>query len=97
MLVGQLPLVAENVHALLYDLIHVTPRPAAEASPEIPAHLSEVLQGALAKGPAERFKSMEEFAAAVCPDCPSADVWPRPQLSSEAPPVLWASALAAVL
>lgn len=99
MLVGQLPLVAENVHALIYDLIHVTPRPAAEAQPEIPADLSEALQRALAKDPAERFESMDEFAVAVCRGGLVASVWPSPvaPTTRRRRRVVWAMAIAAVL
>jgi serine/threonine protein kinase len=76
MVVGQLPLVADNVHALLFKHIYESPRSALEARPEIPADLSEVLQRALAKKPTERFQSMEEFAAAVCPDYHAPGAWP---------------------
>jgi hypothetical protein len=65
MVVGHLPLQAESVHGMLYKHIYETPTPARLANPAVPADLSEALQRALAKDPAERFASMEEFAAAV--------------------------------
>jgi eukaryotic-like serine/threonine-protein kinase len=65
MVVGHLPLTADSVHALLYKHIHVTPARARDARPGVPDDLSDALERALAKDPAHRFPSMEEFAAAV--------------------------------
>ena len=65
MVVGRLPFTADSVHALLYKHIYVTPARANEARPDVPDDLSDALQRALAKDPAHRFRSMEEFAAAV--------------------------------
>ena len=65
MVVGHLPLTADSVHALLYKHIHVTPARARDARPGVPDDLSAALERALAKDPAHRFPSMEEFAAAV--------------------------------
>lgn len=65
MVVGHLPFTADSVHALLYKHIHVTPARARDARPGVPDDLSDALERALAKDPAHRFPSMEEFAAAV--------------------------------
>jgi serine/threonine-protein kinase len=65
MVVGRLPFKADSVHALLYKHIHELPMPARQAEPDVPADLSDVLHRALSKDPAQRFASMEDFAAAV--------------------------------
>jgi serine/threonine protein kinase len=70
MLVGRLPLVAETVHVLLYKHVYEMPVPAASVVPSIPATISDALQRALAKGPEERFPSMEAFATALWPEHP---------------------------
>jgi serine/threonine protein kinase len=89
MVVGRLPLGAESFHAMMFKHIYEMPKPAREASPEVPADLSDALQRALAKDPAARFPSMEEFAAAVSAEAgPSTSVarairrplWRRPLL-----------------
>lgn len=67
-LVGQLPLVAETVHALMYMHIYETPTPAGTVRPDIPPHISNALQRALAKEPEKRFSSMEAFASALLPE-----------------------------
>jgi serine/threonine protein kinase len=68
MLVGQLPLVADTVHALMYMHIYEMPTPAGTVRPDIPPHVSSALQRALAKGPDQRFPSMEAFASALLPE-----------------------------
>ena len=65
MLVGQLPLVADTVHGLMYMHIYEMPTPARDVRPDLPAHVSDALQRALAKDPDQRFPSMEAFAAAL--------------------------------
>jgi serine/threonine protein kinase len=75
LLTGQLPLGANTVHALLYAHINEVPRAAREIRPEIPSHVSDALSRALAKRPAERFGTMEEFATALWPDRPVSAMW----------------------
>jgi serine/threonine protein kinase len=82
-LVGRLPLVAETVHALLFKHIYEMPVPAATAGPGIPQEISDALQRALAKEPAERFASMEEFASALWPERPITSSEPLPSMCIE--------------
>jgi hypothetical protein len=70
MLVGRLPLVAETVHVLMYKHIYEKPVPAAAVAPSVPDVVSDALQRALAKEPAERFPSMEAFASGLWPEQP---------------------------
>jgi serine/threonine-protein kinase len=84
-LVGRLPLVAETVHALMYQHIHEMPTPAHKVRPEIPPAVSEPIQRALSKDPGDRFPTMEEFATALWPEQPvragqAAPVTPAPLL-----------------
>lgn len=78
MVVGRLPFTADSVHALLYKHIHVTPVPARDARRGVPDDLSDALERALAKDPAHRFPSMEEFAAAVSGEPRPPGMSPRP-------------------
>jgi serine/threonine-protein kinase len=104
MVVGQLPHSAESVHGMMYKHIYEMPTPARQANPQVPAELSEALQRALAKKPAQRFASMEEFAAAVSgqptlSDAPAA-VEPGPPVPRPAPrrrALVLAASLAALL
>ncbi|MBA3260572.1 MAG: serine/threonine protein kinase, partial [Gemmatimonadales bacterium] len=68
MLVGQLPLVADTVHALMYMHIYEMPTPAGTVRPAIPPAISNALQRALSKDPEQRFPSMEAFASTLLPE-----------------------------
>ena len=78
-MVGQLPLMANSVHGLMYAHVYDTPTPARTVRPEVPAHVSATLQRALAKEPAERFPSMEEFAQALEGGGDATRTVPRPE------------------
>jgi hypothetical protein len=81
LLTGQLPLGAKTVHGLLYAHINEVPRAARAIRPEILSHVSDALARALAKRPAERFGTMEEFATALWPARPVSSVRMPPALS----------------
>ena len=83
LLTGRLPLGAETAHALIYAHINVVPSPARAIRPEIPLHVSDALARALAKTPAERFGTIEEFATALWPDRP---VWVSQAPAASSPP-----------
>jgi hypothetical protein len=85
MLVGRLPLVAETVHALLYKHIYEMPPSAQSARPDIPTTISDALQRALAKSPADRFPTMEEFATALWPERPVRAGQPTPTVPAFSP------------
>ena len=87
MLLGRGPFVADEVAALLYQIINLDPHPLAPRVPGLPPTVESVLRRALSKRPADRFPSMREFsrtfeaAAAGRP----ADATPAPVLVSAAP------------
>ncbi len=65
MLVGQLPFSADTPLAVLLKHMTDAPPSACTLKPDLPAGVDEVLGRALAKSPADRFKSAGEFAAAL--------------------------------
>ncbi len=65
MLTGDLLFDGDTMHAILYKHIFQPPPSLATARPGTPADLCATLERALAKEPAARFPSMEQFAAAV--------------------------------
>ena len=89
MLLGRGPFVADEVAALLYQIINLDPHPLAPRVPGLPPAVETALRRALRKKPAERFSSMREFSReleAAAFGRP-ADVTPAPVLvSSIAPP-----------
>ncbi|MFL5404081.1 MAG: protein kinase domain-containing protein [Gemmatimonadales bacterium] len=66
-LTGKLPFDG-SAHSILYKHVFEPPPPMLEVRPDTPKDLSLALARALSKDPAERFPSMEEFAAAVSGD-----------------------------
>jgi len=63
MLLGRGPFVADEVAALLYQIINLDPHPLAPRVPGLPPAVESVLRQALSKRPTERFASMREFPA----------------------------------
>jgi serine/threonine-protein kinase len=68
LLAGQPPFSGESLHTVLYKHISEPPPPLERLRPDAPPFLVAALHRALAKEPAERFATMEEFAAAVSPE-----------------------------
>jgi len=84
MLLGRGPFVADEVAALLYQIINLDPHPLAQRVPGLPSAVETALRRALRKKPAERFSSMREFSReleAAAFGRP-ADVTPAPVLVS---------------
>jgi serine/threonine-protein kinase len=65
LLTGQLPFSGRTTAEVLLAHLRVTPRPAHELAPRVPAALSRVLQRAMARNPAERYASATELKAAL--------------------------------
>jgi serine/threonine protein kinase len=66
LLSGQLPFADDgNAIALLYRHVHEQPTPLLEVAPEVPTPIAEVTMRALATDPAVRYRTAEEFGAAV--------------------------------
>jgi eukaryotic-like serine/threonine-protein kinase len=65
MVTGYHPFEAETTRALLYKQVFEAAPPAHERASDVPGSLSRALQRGMAKTPAERYPSIEEFAAVV--------------------------------
>jgi eukaryotic-like serine/threonine-protein kinase len=89
MLLGRGPFVADEVAALLYQIINLDPHPLAPRVPGLPPTVESVLRRALSKRPADRFPSMREFSRAFESAAfgRPADATPPPVLVSAATPV----------
>jgi tetratricopeptide (TPR) repeat protein/TolB-like protein len=61
MITGENPFLAENEAAVIYKIINVDPRPMREIRSSVPARLEQIVSKAIAKNPAERYRSMGEF------------------------------------
>jgi len=76
MLLGRGPFVADEVAALLYQIINLDPHPLAPRVPGLPEAAETALRRALSKRPANRFPSLREFSrafeAAAAEPCASA-------------------------
>ncbi len=70
MLSGQLPFQDDSVHTIIYKHIFEDPPSLRDLCPDAPEYVIASLNKALAKDPADRFATMEEFATAVLPTHP---------------------------
>ncbi|NUM64935.1 protein kinase [candidate division KSB1 bacterium] len=61
MLAGKLPFESEYDQAVLYAIVHVDHVPLAKLRPELPAHLSDVIDKALAKKAEARYQRIEDL------------------------------------
>jgi tRNA A-37 threonylcarbamoyl transferase component Bud32 len=65
MLAGRLPFDAESIRSVLFQQAAVTVTPVRELRPDVPAALSHVIERALQKDPAQRYRSMDGLADAL--------------------------------
>jgi len=65
LLTGRKPFLAENLPALIDKIIKLPPLAPSEARPELPKELDRLVLRALAKSPAQRYPSWQEFALAL--------------------------------
>ena len=68
MVAGRPPFEAERAggaYAIIAAHLHEAPRSPAEVNPQVPAQLARIILKALAKNPADRFATADEFLAAV--------------------------------
>lgn len=77
----QCPFTGGSAHTILYRHIHEAPTPLAELRSDVPPHLAAAIAVALAKDPADRFPTMEAFAAALRGEAAAA---PRPSMAARA-------------
>ena len=64
-LTGRVPFEADSAVAVALKQVSEVPRPPSELNPAVPRALDAVVLKALAKDPANRFASVDEFAAAL--------------------------------
>ena len=88
MLAGQPPFTGPTVESVVHQHLAAEPRPVTVLRTTVPRALAWALTRALAKAPADRFRTMAEFAAALSPGGERAEV---------AAPVVTAPASIAVL
>jgi predicted Ser/Thr protein kinase len=68
MLTGQLPFGEGSVHTIIYKQIFEEPTPIEQLNAGVPAFLIAATRKAMAKEPADRFQTMEDFASGVWPE-----------------------------
>jgi predicted Ser/Thr protein kinase len=92
MVTGRLPFGDDSIHAIIYKHVSEEPPAIGELNPDCPPFLATALHRALSKKRDLRFPTMEEFAAAVCPErrsaisvSPVAPMTAAPSFESEAP------------
>jgi serine/threonine-protein kinase len=66
-LTGRLPLMGDNYHALLQQILRIEPAPPSTLVPGLPPGLDAVVLRGLAKDPAQRFSSAAEMLEALVP------------------------------
>jgi serine/threonine-protein kinase len=65
MLAGRSPFSADNIDAVFYQLLHLSPPPLSKYAPDLPPAVEPVLLRALSKGAEDRYPSAREFARAL--------------------------------
>ena len=64
-LTGQRPFAGDTIPAVVYRIIHLPPKAASQLAPTLPDRADEIFARALAKDPADRFSSADEFHEAL--------------------------------
>ena len=88
LLSGQLPFKAETAISMVQMQITEAPTPLATFRPDLPAWCATIAQRALAKFPADRFQSAEEFRAALSAAATPQTLGEMPTLATPTPPGL---------
>ena len=65
LLTGTLPLRADSMAALMYQIANEAPPDVRSLRPELPAALTDILGKAMAKAPEDRFQTGAEFASSL--------------------------------
>jgi serine/threonine-protein kinase len=88
MLLGRPPFVADDITALLFQIIKMDPHPLAPSVPGLPEAVETELRHALSKRPADRFPTIRAFSRAFATAAfgQPADLTPAPFLLSSLSP-----------
>jgi serine/threonine-protein kinase len=78
MVTGTRPFNGENPTAVIASITADPPIPASLVNPALPAGFSDAIMRALDKAPANRYQSVQEFAAALAPFADSTGFRPMP-------------------
>ena len=65
LLTGEKPFQGNSTHALMHHIVRSTPEKPSVLNPALPATVDKLIERALAKNPADRFQSAEEFGVAL--------------------------------
>lgn len=63
MLTGQPPFSCDNLHATMYQVVHMTPPPPSSCCPGLPADFDAIVARAMAKDRSDRYQDASEMAA----------------------------------
>jgi serine/threonine protein kinase len=77
LLSGRLPFAGANTMSVIYQIVNTEPEPPSKHRPELLADLDTITLKAMAKDPAARFASWEEFGQAL------AEVWKKLHAAGE--------------
>lgn len=61
LVMGELPFKGEYEQAVIYSILNEAPLPPGELEPDLPEYVSQVIQRALAKDPADRYERMDDL------------------------------------
>ncbi len=62
---GRSPFASDTMEALLYNIVHQDPQPLGQQDPDLPAHVIDAVERALAKDPDHRHPSIRAFIKAL--------------------------------
>jgi non-specific serine/threonine protein kinase len=79
MLTGRLPFRGEETQGAVYSILNKDPEPLLSLLPDIPRHIEQAVAKALAKDPARRYQSVQEFIQDM--KAPAPFIFPKPEKS----------------
>src|SRR5262249_8360784 len=91
LLTGQLPFNADTAIAMVQKQVNDVPTPIAEVAPNLPRWCSEVMTRALAKSPADRDQTADEFRVALLSAVQPQALGELPTVATPTPPGLMIS------
>ena len=71
LLTGKLPFTAANTMSMIYQIVNTDPQPPSAVRNELLPEFDSIVMKAIAKDPAQRFQTWDEFGAAL------ADLWKK--------------------